>query len=87
MVRGFSCRYAVAMTITLEIARARLTNYLDAEAVVLRGQSYKIADRNVTRADLAEIRRGIEFWQAKVDSLATAAGTGRARTFIGAPRW
>lgn len=56
--------------ITLIQAEARLTDYLNAEAAVLAGQSYSIAGRQVTKADLREIREGIHYWEAKVKGLA-----------------
>lgn len=38
----------------------RLTDYLEAERKILRGQSTRFGDRQLTRADLAEVRREIE---------------------------
>lgn len=64
-------------SITLDIAQARLTAYLDAEEKVLGGQSYRIGERMLTRADLAEIRRGIDYWTAKVDGLEARGGSAR----------
>ena len=55
--------------ITLEIADARLQQYLTAEAKVLGSQGYKIGDREMTRADLGEIRQGIGYWSGIVDQL------------------
>lgn len=55
--------------ITLETASARLDLYMKAEARVLDNQSYEIAGRKLTRADLAEIRQGIEYWSGWVDKL------------------
>jgi hypothetical protein len=44
-----------------EYTRRRLALYLEAEEMILKGQSYKIGSRSLTRADLAaaqsEIRR------------------------------
>lgn len=74
------------MSITLQIAQQRLTQYLDAEAAVLQRQEYKIADRSVKFADLAEIRAGITYWQGKVDE-ETATSTGRPRYRVPTPRW
>jgi hypothetical protein len=37
----------------------RLQLYLDAERKILAGQSVSFGDRQLTRADLAEVRRGI----------------------------
>jgi hypothetical protein len=55
--------------ITLAQAEAKLAEYLAAETTVLSGQAYSIAGRSLTRADLSEIRKGIEYWEAKTKSL------------------
>lgn len=60
--------------ITLAQAEARLTEYMTAEAKVLEGQAYTIGSRSLTRADLKEIREGIDYWNAKVQQLQTGAG-------------
>jgi hypothetical protein len=57
-----------------DIARleTRLVAYLEAEAACLRNQEYRMPDRRqVTRADLAEIRKGIEDLRGE---LASASG-------------
>lgn len=55
----------------------RLAAYLEAEAACLRNQSYQMPDRRqVTRADLAEIRKGIADLR---DELARANGVVRTR--------
>jgi len=64
-------------TITLSIAQARLTAYLDAEAKVLGGQSYRIGERTLTRANLTEIRAGIDYWSAKIDTIEASGGMPR----------
>jgi hypothetical protein len=38
----------------------RLAMYLEAEKVVMTGQSYTIGNRSLTRANLAEIRKAID---------------------------
>lgn len=64
--------------ITQEVAEAKLQEYLDAETAVLTGQSYSIAGRSLTRANLSEIRAGIDTWDSRVKSLALkASGRGR----------
>jgi hypothetical protein len=71
--------------ITLAQAEAQLAAYLAAETAALNGQSYRIGDRMLTRADLSEIRAGVDAWNARVTSLAAAsagAGRGRARTVV-----
>ncbi len=55
--------------ITLEVAVAKLNQYLAAEAAVLQSQSYEIAERKLTRANLAEIQSGITYWSGHVDRL------------------
>ena len=43
----------------------RLQQYLEAEAAILQGQAYTLDGRSLTRADLAEVRRGIEELEAE----------------------
>jgi len=67
--------------ITLATATARLDEYLAAELVVLGGQEYVISGRRMKRADLAEIRAGIEAWDRRVKELSsTSNGIGRSIT-------
>jgi hypothetical protein len=68
--------------ITLSTAQARLDLYLAAEAAVLGGQEYEIAGRRLKRADLAEIRAGIEAWNQRVQSL-----SGGRRALVPRPRF
>jgi len=56
--------------ITLEVADARLSEYMQAEATVLGGQAFDFSDgRKLQNADLAAIRAGIEYWSGWVDKL------------------
>jgi hypothetical protein len=54
----------------MSIATDKLAEYLAAETQVLKGQRVRIdnggVSRDVTMADLAEIRKGIAFWQNEV---------------------
>jgi hypothetical protein len=69
--------------ITLEKAQSQLDAYLAAEAAVLASQSYEIAGRKLTRANLSEIQQGISTWDARVKKLdRSARGSTRARTII-----
>jgi len=69
--------------ITVAQAQARLDAYLAAEIKVLAGQSYEIAGRKLTRADLAEIRAGIEICNEQLANLSRrAAGQSRAYTVV-----
>ena len=42
------------------VQNERLKMYLEAERVVLTGQSYTIGNRSLTRANLSEIRKAID---------------------------
>lgn len=69
--------------ITLAQAEAQLNSYIAAETAVLANQSYEIAGRKFTRANLDSIRDGIQYWNNKVITLSNAvSGRGRARTVI-----
>lgn len=60
----------------MSTTQQRLDAYLDAEARVLAGQSVRLGDRQVTLADLSEIRKGIAQLRSE---LAAAQVTGPAR--------
>jgi hypothetical protein len=62
--------------ITLAQAQERLTAWLEADAAVARNQSYSINNRAMTRADAAEIRKNIDYWQGKVTELKASPGGG-----------
>ena len=64
--------------ITLTQAQTQLDAYLAAETAVLGNQSYEIAGRKLTRADLSSIQKGIDLWNARVRNL-TNQGNGRSR--------
>ncbi len=73
--------------ITLEQAQAQLDAYLIAETKVLSGQAYELSTgRSLTRANLAEIRKGIEIWDRRVKDL-SAKSSGRGRCVTVVPRW
>lgn len=60
--------------------QTRLDAYLAAELQVLKGQRYSMAGRDLTLADLAEIRAAIARLQAQVHAeTAAAAGRGGLR--------
>lgn len=65
---------------TLETAREHLNAWLTAELEVTTHQSYSIGTRSLTKANLAEIRKQIEFWRnevAKLENLAKRRGRNR----------
>lgn len=66
-------------SITLAQAEAKLAVWMDAEETLATSQSYEIGDRKLTRADLAEVGKRIEYWNNKVKVL-SAVASGRNRT-------
>ncbi|SPT67637.1 Uncharacterised protein [Anaerobiospirillum thomasii] len=62
--------------ITIEFAKERIKMWLDAEAAIATGQSYKIGSRTLTRANLKEVREQLDYWQGKLNSLENG-GKGR----------
>lgn len=71
--------------ITLAQAQTQLDSYLAAETAVLSGQSYTIAGRQLTRADLRSIQSGIQIWNERVQAL-THSAQGRSRAITVSPR-
>lgn len=65
--------------ISLATAQAQLEAYLAASLAVSQNQSYSIAGRSLSRANLSEIQTAISFWENKVNAL-TRAAAGRGRT-------
>lgn len=69
--------------ITPAIAQQQLDAYIAAETAVLLNQSYEIAGRKLTRANLKDIQAGIELWAQRLTTAqAAAAGRGRTRTIV-----
>lgn len=66
--------------ITKAQAQAQLDAYLAAETAVLSGQSYEINGRRLTRANLADIQKGIQIWNARVVRLTNGGLTVRGVT-------
>ncbi len=67
--------------ITLAQAEAKLAEYMAAETAINEGgQSYQVVNRTFTRGDLAEIRKGIDYWNNKVKELTP---TSRGRRIFG----
>lgn len=60
------------------ICRERLNKYLDAEEKVLNGQSYSIAGRSLTRANLKEISDGITLWASRLKQAEQDEASGRS---------
>lgn len=50
--------------------------YIAAEVAILGGQSYKWGERQLTRADLAQIQTGRREWERKANAEARGSGVG-----------
>lgn len=74
--------------ITLQQARAQLDAWMAASAATATGQEYAIGTRKLRRADAAEIRQQIIFWQGQVAKLSAAPRSGPRgmRVSYGVPR-
>lgn len=73
--------------ITLTIAKKHLNAWLTAELEVTTHQSYTIGSRSLTKADLADIREQIKYWDDKVSELENIEKRGgRNRVFRAVPR-
>lgn len=53
-----------------------LASYLAAESAILRGQSYRWGDRQLTRADLKMVQDGRREWERKVNAEASGQPVG-----------
>jgi hypothetical protein len=69
--------------ITKAQAQAQLDAWLAASLAVAQGQEYSIGDRTLKRADAAEIRGQITYWEGRVQQLARGGG---ARVRFGVPQ-
>lgn len=65
--------------VTLERAKLHLGAWLDAELACSTGQSYTIGSRSLTRANLPEIHKQIEYWEKRVKVLEIEEKGGRIR--------
>lgn len=69
-----------------ELNNKRLAQYIEAEQAVLKGQSYTIGNRQLTRASLAEIRAAIDDLLAAgatLDGEAASGGSVRRAVLLG----
>ena len=55
--------------ITLAQAESKLTLWMAAMDKIAVGQSYNIAGRALTRANLDEVQRQVEYWDSQVKRL------------------
>ena len=77
----------MANGISLEIAKKHLDAWLTAELEVTTHQSYTIGSRSLTKANLSEIRKQIEYWSDQVARLENIEKRGgRNRVYRVVPR-
>lgn len=69
------------MAFSKALCQKKLDEYLTAETAVLSSQSYTIGGRSLTRANLAEIRKGIEVWNDRLQAAERAESLGGGRVF------
>jgi len=67
---------------TLTEAREMLTLYINAEKAILKGQSYSIGDRSLTRADLKDVVAERKYWEQEVTRLAAGRTGPRVRRVV-----
>ncbi len=70
-----------------ELCERKLRTWMAAEDAIATGQRYQIDDRSLTRADLYDVRKEIEFWanQLAICENEEKSG-GRNRVFRVVPR-
>lgn len=72
--------------ITKEYATERLKQYYEAEEAILTGQRYKIGGKELQRAQLHEIRAGIQYWENKLAALESGRNPNAVRAVRVVPR-
>ncbi len=66
--------------ITLEDAKQRLMDWMEADAALAAGQSYEIYGRKLSRVDAEQVRENIKFWSDQVNKIERAqSGQGGIR--------
>lgn len=58
--------------ITLAQAQTQLSLWIAADAAVASGQSFALGDKSLTLANAGEIRKNIDYWDSKVNSLSNS---------------
>jgi len=75
------------MGLDLRYANEQLDLWLSADRAVSNAQSYTIGNRTLTRVNASEIRKNIDYWQGKIDSLESQSVTGKRKIYAsGVPK-
>ena len=70
-----------------ELCERKLNTWLAAEESIATGQSYQIGTRMLTRADLDEVRKEMEYWAEKLAEAEAEDKTGgRNKAYRFVPR-
>lgn len=78
---------ATELKIRKDRALKHYNAWLDAELAVATSQSYTIGSRSLTRADLGEIRKQLDYWRRELDKIENLEkNKGRNRTYRAVPR-
>lgn len=66
---------------SIDEVKTYLKRWIEAEQAVATGQSYKIGNRQLVRADLGEIAKRISFWKQELEKLDPSLATPNSRAF------
>lgn len=67
---------------TLEEARSNLNLWVDAQKAIALGQAYTIGTRSLTRANLSDVMKQIQFWGNEVEKLETGRSGARITRIV-----
>lgn len=70
----------------LERAKKHLESWYAAELAISTGQSYSMGSRTLTRADLTDVAKRIEYWKNEIAKLERVGGSRRRRAKRYIPR-
>ena len=62
---------------SVAFCKSQRDKYVAAEEKVLAGQGYSIGGRSLTRAHLADIRNGLEYWSDQLTTAESVEANGR----------
>ena len=67
------------MKYPVELCRQMVSEYQSALSAVLKSQSYSIGGRSMTRANIAEIEKGLDKWSNRLEAAQNGASSGKPR--------
>lgn len=71
--------------VDLETAKKHYDAWLEADLKVSQGLIYKVGSRMLTRANVSEIRRQMDYWGGKVkelEAVSSGRNTSRVRRYV-----